>query len=49
MTRVVDVSNSASFEDAAVTEFFEASMKYPKVENNRRGAFRIRARTPPKG
>ena len=49
MTRVVDVSTSASIEDAAVMKFFEAAMKYPKVENNYRGAFRIRARTPPKG
>ena len=27
MTRVVDVSNSASFEDAAVMKFFEASTR----------------------
>jgi hypothetical protein len=32
---------------AAVT--LSISMKYVKVENNHRGAFRIRARTPPKG
>jgi hypothetical protein len=32
---------------SAVT--LSTSMKYPKVENNHRGAFRIRARTPPKG
>ena len=49
MTRVVGVSTSASIEDAAVMKFFEAAMKYQKVENNHRGAFRIRARTPPKG
>src|ERR1700730_291821 len=32
---------------AAVT--LSTSMKHLKVENNHRGAFRIRARTPPKG
>ena len=33
MTRVVDVSNSASFEDAAVMKFFEASTRNLLAQN----------------
>ena len=48
------LNGSSSLENFTKRNFLSAvtlstSMKYPKVENNHRGAFRIRARTPPKG
>jgi len=45
--RLAHDSCRCSGSPAAVT--LSISMKHLKVENNHRGAFRIRARTPPKG